>query len=56
MLFWNVVEAKNLIDIIKFDLKNNVKKHMEKGLRSNREAKSKKKKIQCHIFTSFGKL
>ena len=32
-------EAKNLFDKIKFDLKNSVKKHMEKGSCSHLEAK-----------------
>ena len=51
-------EAKNLVDKIKFDLKNIVRKHMEKGLCSYQEAKFLLSKIESFSiphFISYGK-
>ena len=51
-------EAKSLIDKIKFDLKNIIRKHMEKGSCSYQEAKFcclKKNPSQSPIYMSYGK-
>ena len=46
-------EAKNLVDKIKFDLKNIVRKHMEKGSYSYQEAKFLLSKIEFFSIPHF---
>ena len=46
-------EEKSLIDKVKFDLKNIVRKHMEKGSRSYQEAKFLLSKIECFTVPHF---